>query len=126
HALSGEVERTVDRRKPLRFEHDANATALSDLVRMPEEAEAGHVCDRVRSERPDGVRGVLVQRAHPADRALERLRTRDAALDAAHDQARTEWLREEERVTGARAVLRPDPLWMDRADDGEPVLRLGV
>ena len=80
----------------------------------------------LRRERPEHVGSLLVQRAHPADRALERLRAGDAALDAGHDQAGAERLRQEERVAGPRAALRPDVVRMNGADDGEPVLRLGV
>ena len=126
HALAREVERAVDRGQPLRLEHDADAAAIGDLVRVAEQPEAGHVGDGVRRERPEHVGSLLVQRAHPADRALERLRAGDAALDAGHDQPGSERLREEERVAGPRAVLRPDAIGMNGADDGEPVLRLGV
>ena len=69
---------------------------------------------------------ILVQRAHPADRALELHVAREALLVAGHDQPGSERLRQEERVAGPRAVLRPDPVRPHGADDREPVLRLGV
>ena len=77
-------------------------------------------------ERPQCVGGVLVQRAHPADRTLERLRACDAVADAGHDETGAERLRHEQRVARARAALRPDAVGVHGADDGEPVLRLRV
>src|SRR5919198_1253548 len=125
-ALARHVERAVDRREALRLEPQAHAASLRHLARVPEEAEAGHVGHRVRLERPEDVGGVAVQRPHPADRPLELLRAGVATLVAGHDETRSKRLRQEERVARAGAVLRPDPVRPDGADDGEPVLRLGV
>ena len=69
------------------------------------------------------VRGAAVQRPHPAHGRGD---VGEAALRAAEDERRAERLREEEGVAGARAGLRPDAVGLDGADDGEPVLRLGV
>ena len=71
--------------------------------------------------------------------AASRLRVRIAATAAAsapvgrvtvalrlQDEPGAERLRQEERVARLRAALRPDPVGVDGADDGEPVLRLVV
>src|SRR5438105_6542925 len=125
-ALARHVERAVDRREALRLEPKTHAAPLRDLPRVPEEPEAGHVGHRVRLERTEDVRGVAVQRPHPADRPLELLRARVPSFVARHDQARPERLREEERIARAGAVLRPDPVGANGADHRETVLRLGV
>ena len=69
---------------------------------------------------------VRVQRPHPADRGLDLLVAGQTALRAVQHEPGAERLRQEERVAGPRAGLRPDPVGMHGADDGEPVLRLLV
>src|SRR5919204_439243 len=124
--LPCKIERTVDRREALRLEPQGNAAASRHLVRMPEETEAGHVGDRIRFHAPQHVGGILVQRPHPANGSLELHLARKSLLVAGHDQTGSERLREEQRVSRLCAVLRPDPVRMDHADDGEAVLRLGI
>ena len=93
---------------------------------MPEEPEPGHVGDGVRRARAQQLGRVLVERPHPLDGALVRLGAGQATLVPAHDQAGPEGFRQEQRIAGPRAVLRPDRLRVGGADDGEPVLGLGV
>src|SRR5947208_1140001 len=108
---------------------DDDAAPLLDVAdpadEQPVRRELG-LEGRASLERPDDLGGVAVERSHPADRPLELLRPRVALLVAGHDEARPERLRQEERVAGARTVLRPDPVRPDGADDGEAVLRLRV
>src|SRR5439155_20573281 len=75
-AFPGEVERAVDRREAFRLEPHTHATSLRHLAHVPEEAEAGDVGHRVHGEWTEDVRGILVQRLHPADRSVELLRAR--------------------------------------------------
>src|SRR5918994_5303544 len=72
-ALAGEVKRAVDRGHAVTVEHDPDAAARCDLVRVAEQPEPGDVGDRVRIERAQRFCGFGVQRAHPFDRTLERL-----------------------------------------------------
>ena len=75
---------------------------------------------------PKHVGSVAVELEHRLDRRVERARRGDSvALGLKHD-AGAERLREEERVAGLRARLRPDRVRVHRADDREPVLRLVV
>jgi hypothetical protein len=126
HALARGVERAVDRREALGLQPDAHTAALGDLVRVAEEAEAGDVGHRVRLEPAQHVSRLVVQRPHPANRALQLLRAGLTALVAAHDQAGPERLGQEERIAGHSAVLRPDAIRMHGPDHRESVLRLGV
>src|SRR5947207_2294692 len=105
---------------------DDDAAPFLDIADPADEEPGRREVGPERRERPDARGGVAVQRPHPADGALELLRPRVALLVAGHYQARPERLRQEECVSGAGAVLRPDPVRPHRADDGEPVLRLGV
>ena len=95
-------------------------------MRVSEETEAGHVGNHVRSDPAQHVRRVLVERAHPVDRALELHRAGQTLLVAGHDQSGPQRLGDEQRVAGTRTVLRPDPVGMDGADDRKAVLRLRV
>ena len=126
HTFARQVERAVDRREALGLQPHADAAAVRDLVRVTEEPEPGHVGHSVGLESAQHVRSVLVERAHPVDRALELHLAREALLVAGHDQAGSERLRQEERVAGLRAALRPDAVRANGADDCKPVLRLGV
>ena len=93
------------------------------LVGVPGEPEAGDVGDGVRPDQANQIGGRPVQRPHPADRLVEH---RQPALGAAEHERGPERLRQIERVPGTRARLRPDAVRADGADDGEPVLRLGI
>ena len=125
-ALACQVERAVDRRESLGLQHEPNAAPLRNLVRMSEESESRDVGHRVRRNPAQHVRGVLVERAHPTDRALELHRACETFLVTGHDQPRPERFRQEDRIADASSVLRPDPVRVNGADDGEPVLRLRV
>ena len=126
HTLGRELERCGKRRDRLGVDDDPYAAPRRELVRVPEQAEPGHVGDRVGLERSDGVRSRAVQLDHRVDGCLERARGRDSVALCLQHEARTERLREEEDVARTRPGLRPDPLRMHQADDREPVLRLGV
>ena len=63
---------------------------------------------------------------HRLDGSLERAVRGAAVAHRLQNEARAERLREEHDVAGPRAALQPDPVRVDRADDGEPVLRLVV
>ena len=126
HAVASQVEGAVDGREARGLEPNTHAAPVGDLVRVPEEPEAGDVRDGVGLDGAQDVGRFVVQRPHPANGALELLCARIAALVAGHDQAGAERLGQEERVAGAGAVLGPDRVWVDHADDCEPVLRLGV
>ena len=124
--LPREIERPVDRREALGLEQDLDTAPLGHLVNMTEEPEPRNVRDGVHVLRPEHVRRVLVQRLHPADRALELLGSDRPVLVPGHDQPGAERLRHVERVTRLRGVLPPDPVGMDAADHRQPVLRLRV
>ena len=98
---------------------DAYAAPVRHLVRVAEETEPRDVGDGVREEGPHRVGRGGVERCHLLDCR------RDVAVRRQHE-AGAERLREEERIAGLRAALRPDAVGMHRADDREPVLRLRV
>ena len=116
-----DLERAVERRPFRRLEHEPHSAAVGHLVRVAEQPEAGHVGDRVRPEGAQHVGPVLVQGRHPLDRG----RLLVVAAGVEHER-RAERLRQEQRVAGPRARLRPDTVRVHGADDGEPVLRLLV
>src|SRR5258708_6779438 len=70
--------------------------------------------------------GGAVQRRHPADRLRQLVVARESLAEAGEHETRAERLREEERVAGAGAALRPDTVGMHCPNHGESVLRLGV
>ena len=78
------------------------------------------------SNAANDVRCCQVELEHRLDRCVERAVGRDAVPLRLKNDPRAEALRQEEHVAGQRARLRPDPLRMNHADDGEAVLRLGV
>ena len=67
-----------------------------------------------------------VEFEHGFDGGVEGALGRDAVTLRLEDDPRPETLRQEKHVVGPGARLRPDPFRVHRADDGEPVLRLGV
>src|SRR6266536_5981152 len=95
-------------------------------MRVAEEAEPGHVRHGVGPEGTQCLRGLPVEGSHPADRSFERLRSGQSALEARQDETGPERLRHVERVARLRAVLAPDSVRVDGADDGQAVLRLRV
>ena len=63
-----------EERERLRVDHDAHAAPRRELVRVPQQPEAGHVRHRVRLERPDRVRSRPVELDHRLDGRFERAR----------------------------------------------------
>ena len=109
-----------------RVEAHPHAATLGHLVGMPEQAEPGHVRDRVRSEEAEDVRGVLIERPHPRHGLGQLVVADEAARDSVEHEPGAERLRQEKGVAGLRIRLRPQPTGMDGADDGEAVLGLVV
>src|SRR5918995_3575552 len=63
--LAGEVKRAVDRGQAVTVEHDPDAAARCDPVRVAKQPEPRDVGDGMRIERAQRFRGFGVQRAHP-------------------------------------------------------------
>ena len=108
------------------LELNPNVASRRHLVGVPEQPEARHIGDRIRAERPQSVGGRAIERAHRDDRCIERSRRRPSVALRLEYEACPERLRQEQSVTHLRTVLRPDPVRVHGADDGEAVLRLVV
>ena len=107
-------------------ELDPDAAPLRHLVRVAEQAEARHVGDRVRVERPQHVGRLAAEDRHRPHRRLEPLLVTPSLARGVEEHPRPERLRQEERIARPRAALRPVAVRVHGADDGEPVLRLVV
>ena len=122
YAVARELECTVDRGHP----------PASSTMRTPLRSAISCACPNspkpVTSVTAFGANGRSTSAARLFSVAsTDRRRAAHVApLRAASTSAGAERLRQEERVAGLRAALRPDAVRVHGADDGEPVLRLVV
>ena len=122
----GELERALERRQRRRLEHEPRPGRAGHLEAVAEQAEAGHVrraADPVSRRAPRPRPGSA---SASVDRRSQVRRLGPALAVPGHEQPGPQPLGQEERVAGPRPALAEQPIRMGRADDRQPVLRLGV
>src|SRR5206468_9717428 len=96
------------------------------LEPVAEEPETGHVGRATDSLRDQHLCSRTVEDPHLVDRRREVPLGRSVLTAAADQQAGAQPLREDEGVAWSRPALPEEAVGMSRADDREPVFRLGV
>ena len=126
HAHAGELQRGGDQVDAVHVEGDGHVAALGHLEAVAQQAEAGDIGAGVNLMAHHHVTGGLIQGGHHAVGEGEGVLVQQVGLGGAGQHADADGLGQHQHIAGPGGGVGQQLVWVDKAGDGQAVLRLIV